>query len=228
MEKYKINGKPISLPTGWHDVKFKDALHVRENNFNAVQLFSFFSGIPDEEVERLNHDEDIYYFLQGFPFLYRAPIQDKPSIPRTVKYKNQRLIFPHILFDDPYDFGNTDVGQIEDMKVIIAKMAKEFIGEEERDITDLEMTKIYPYIVAIYIQPILEKEYDHGRAMKLAVELQSEMSYKEVVYMGNFFLVKLGGLTNGLKTGLPRRNWITKKLRQAYKRLISFLDSMLL
>ena len=121
------------------------------------------------------------------------------------------------------------------MKAVTAKKVKEFIGEDERDLNNMELIKIYPYVVAIYIQPIIaplisrndKSTYSYKRAMKIAEELGDQMSFKEVVYMGNFFLMKLGSLTNGSSRAFLSRNWIVKKLRLAYKKLIRILDSML-
>ena len=226
MEHYKINGKSISMPTGWHDVKYSDACNIIDNNLNPVQIFSLFSGIDEQEVERLNREDDIYYFLKGFPFLEKMPIEDKPAIPRSINYKGERVIFPHVIFNDPYDFGNTTVGQIEDMKAVISKKVKDIVGDEERDINNMELLTVYPYVAAIYIQPIIENEYNYNRAMKMAKELRDEMSFKEVVYMGNFFLMKLGSLVSGSKRGLLQRLWTVKKLRRGYRRLTNYLDSM--
>jgi hypothetical protein len=235
MEKYKINGKSISMPSGWADVTYKNAVHVLETNPNSVEVFALFTGMDVKEVEGLNKQDDIYYFLKGFPFLTSLPIEETPAIPRSITYEGERFLFPHVLFDDPYDFGDSEVGQIEDMKRIISDMAKDFIGEEERDITNLEMVKMFPAVVAIYIQPIVSpynnkdssSKYHYKRAMKIADELQNELSFKEVVYMGNFFLQKLGSLSLGLKRVSRMRYLILKKWRQAYKTLTAILDSML-
>jgi hypothetical protein len=225
MEKYKINGRLITMPTGWHDVKYKDALHIIETQPNAVQLFSMFSGMKEKEVEALNKQDDIYYFMRGFPFLETSPITKQPDIPRTIKYKGESYSFPHVLFDDPFDFGETSAGQIEDMKAISITMTTELLNGEDRSLTPEEVYKLYPMVVAIYIQKIIEKKYSYKRAVKMADELQNEMSFKEVVYMGNFFLLKLANLTNGLHKGLHRRSWIKKKLRLGFKTLTRILES---
>ena len=226
MEKYKINGKSITMPTGWHDVKYKDAIHILESDLNMVQIFSLFTGITEDEVKSMKGDKEISYFLEGFPFLKRLPVQDTPQIPRSIKYKGSRYFFPHVFFEDQFDFGETTVGQIEDMKAIIQKMSKEFLGDEERDLNYVEVMKIYPYIVAIYIQPIIEKEYNYKRAIKMSGEIPLELSFKEVVYMGNFFLLKLGDSMTGLRKGSRRLNWMKKKLKQAYRILATRLGFM--
>lgn len=227
MEKYKINGKSIEMPTGWHDVKYKDAIHILENNFDTVKIFSLFSGIPEDEVKELNKKDDIYHFLKGFPFLNRLPAQEVPSIPRSIKYKGVFYLFPHVFLDDAFDFGEISVGQIEDMKLTITNMMKEFKGDEVRDVTEMEVLKIFPPVVAIYLQAMIEKKYNYNRAMKMADELQGDLSFKEVVYIGNFFLLKLGGLITGLAKGSQRGNWMKRKSRLVFKTLMQRLASML-
>ncbi len=214
------------MPDGWHDVKYNDAINIIENNLDAVSIFSLFSGLDKKTVRNLNKRKDISYFLQGFPFLNKIPLQETPQIPRSLIYKGSRYYFPHVFLDDEYDFGESEVGQIEDMKAIIVNQTKEFTGDEDRLLTNLELMKLFPPVVAIYIQPIIEQEYNYKRAMKLADEIQKELSFKEIIFMGNFFLLKLGTSTSGLKTGLRPLNWIKKKSKLAFRTLIRTLDSM--
>lgn len=227
MEKYKINGQSITMPTGWHDVRYNDAMNILENQLNDVQVFSLFSGLSEKEVKNLNKEKDIYYFLQGFPFLNKLPIDIKGALPQTIKYKEARYELPYALPDDPYDFGDASVGQIEDMKAIMTKMVTEFLDGEERGLTNLEVFKIYPPLVAIFLHPILEgSEYDYKASQKLADRIQKELSFKEVVYMGAFFLMKLSVLINGSKKGLQNQHWMKRKWQQGYRKLARYLDSM--
>jgi len=225
VQKYKINGKPIQMPDGWHDVKYNDAINIIENNLDAVSIFSLFSGIDKNTVRKFNKRKDISHFLQGFPFLNKLPLQQTPQIPRSLIYKGSRYHFPHVFLDDEYDFGYSTIGQIEDMKAIIVTQTKEITGGEDRLLNNLELMKLFPPVVAIYIQPIIEQEYNYKRAMKLADDIQKELSFKEIIFMGNFFLLKLGASTSGLKTGLHPLNWMRKKSKQAFRTLIRTLDS---
>jgi hypothetical protein len=226
MHKRIINGKKFDMPDGWHDVSFKNGIRIIKENMNEMQIFSMFSNIPLKEIRELNSSNDIYYYLQGFPFLRTLPVSDNPQIPRSVKYKGERYSFPHVLLNDEYDFGNTSVGQIEDMKAIIAKMNKEFIKDEDRVLTNLEVFEIYSYVVAIYLQPIIEKNYSYARAMRMVEFIENELSFKEVMNMGAFFLTKLTHSINGYQKALRLPNWITKRLRRVQRSLVKHLDSM--
>lgn len=227
MKTYKIDGDKIQFPDGWHDVPYDKALKIIEGTLSDVEVFSLLTGMDKDRLLRLEKPKDVEIFMYGFPFLYGLPINDHPQIPITFKYGDQRYSLPHVLFNDPYDFGNCQVGQIEDMKAIIRKKIKEYVGDEEREMTNMEQIKLMRYVVAIFVQKIMDKEYSYDKSMKIADELGSNMSFKDVVSMGNFFLRKLIGLKSGSSMVWLHRLWIVKKLRRVQKRLINYLDSML-
>lgn len=227
MHKRKINKKTFNMPDGWHDVTFDNAMTIIKDNLNNVEIFSLLSGIPITEVKKLNKGEDVHYFLEGFPFLKKLPDINNPQVPRTIKYKGERYSFPHVLLDDEFDFGNTNVDQIEDMKAIIVNMNKDILKDEDRQLTHLELFEIYPYITAVYLQPIIEKNYSHARAMRMAKSIKAELSFKEVLNMGNFFFQKSIGSINGFQKGSLLPNWMTRKYKQGRRILVRLLDSML-
>ena len=228
MTRYKINGKKVNLPDGWHDVKFKHGVKILETEMNNIDIFSLFSGISKDEIRSVKNQESVYYFMQGFPFLNSLP--DVADIPMSVKIDG---LFYHLPFTDnldKYDLGNASVGQIEDMKACIKNLYYDMVEEDaegqRRATTALEDIKMKSYITAIYLQPFISGEYDYSEAMELREKLEDQLSFKDIHAIGNFFLLRLTGLTSGLQIGLLHRLWITKKLRQVFRRLIKTLDSM--
>lgn len=225
MRTYKINGKKTPMPDGWHDVKYCDAINIIENNLNDTEIFGLFAKMSKKEVRELN-GKDVRFFLDGFPFLKSLPIEDKPDIPISVNWKGSKLFFPHVMLNDEYDFGETSVGQVEDMKQVITSTTKQLIVEEDDKLTNLDMIRMMPMIVSIYIQPFINGSYDYKKALNVCEDLKKEMSFKEVCYIGNFFLIKLTGSINGLKKESLILKWIKRKLMQAYRILIKRLGFM--
>lgn len=216
MTIYKINGKETPMPDNWADVSYKDAMNIIENNLSEVEIFGLFAKMSDKEVRELNGD-DVKYFLYGFPFLRSTPMDDTPDIPMSIMWKGVRRFFPHADLKDDLDFGDTSVGQIEDMKQIITSASKELIVEEGDTLTNIDLIKMMPSIVAIYIQPFINGEYDYKKAMVISKEVESELSFKETVLMGNFFLYKLTTSINGLKKESRILKWIKRSWTQAYR-----------
>ena len=216
MTIYKINGNNTPMPDNWADVSYGDAMNIIENNLSEVAIFGLFAKMSKKEVRNLNGD-DVKYFLDGFPFLRSTPMDDTPDIPMSIMWKGVRRFFPHADLKDELDFGETSVGQIEDMKQVITSASKLLIVEEGDVMANIDLIKMMPSIVAIYIQPFINGEYDYKKAMNIAKEIETELSFKETVLMGNFFLYKLTTSTSGLMKGLHILKWIKKRWTQGLR-----------
>lgn len=68
----------------------------------------------------------------------------------------------------------------------------------------------YPMIVAIYCQKARDTVYNYEKAKALADEFQNANA-REIIEAGNFFLVKLLSLSNGLGASSPSKNQIQTK-----------------
>ena len=226
MRNIKVNGKKVSMPDGWHDVKFSDGFKIVKDQLNEVQTFALLSGMSVKKVRGLNKNEDIFYFVQGYPFLYSNPFNDTPSMPQSIKYKGDRIHFPFVMDSDPLDLGDCSVGQVEDMKALIATKIKEIGNEEDEELSNIDVLSIIPFIVSIYIQPFIDGEYDYKKAMLLVDDLKKNLSYKDMIHIGNFFLKRLQGLTNGLMKGWKKPHQMKRLFLLVLKKLQKLLGFM--
>jgi len=219
MEGYKLGKTSIKVPSGWHEISYNKAMELLEGEYNAVETLAILSNKTPEEIRKSTDIETIFYFTNTFLYLKQLPGTDYP---RSIQMGVDLIKFPA-----PIDLGNAEVGQVEDMQAIIMNMNKEFIGDETRELTEIELIKIMPYIAAVYIQKLLEGEYDGNRAQALVPRIKEEVSFKAITGMGYFFLSRLTDLMNGpesewQKAHLTRKRW-KRVFRNSMKRLAYML-----
>ncbi len=224
MEQYKLGKTPIKMPSGWHEINFNNAIEILEGNLNEIQTLALLSNKTEEEIRESTDIETIYYFINAFLFIKNLP-QKIDEFPRSVKMGDERIIFPFISYADQFDLGKADVGQVEDMILMITKMSREFTDDEERELTEMELIKITPYLVAIYIQKIIETKYNGERAMELVERIKKELSFKEVVSTGYFFLNRLPSFKTGQLNALRKYYSIPRRLKRGFLNLMQALVS---
>ena len=199
------------LPRGWHDISFEKGLKALEAD-NEVERLAILSDRSAEEIRKSTDIDSIYYFTHAITFLNSLP---DAAFPRSVKMGKDRILFPFVNYSDEFDLGDVAVGQVEDMQAILVKMNKEFVRDEERELTSAEMLKICPHVVAIYLQGIIE-DYDGQKAMMLVKRVQKELSFKDCVSMGYFFFLRLGALMTGQQSDWQNRASRLRRLRRAW------------
>ena len=229
MEKYKLGKTKIAMPSGWHEVPFKTGVELLENpEATPAEIMVLLSGVDIKTIRKATDKETLFYFVSAFEFIKTMPRNiENPQIPRSMKFRGDRLVFPYVMHGDLFDLGKTEVGQIEDMVATIKTMSKEFIGEvepdeESRAITENEQLKMVPFIVAIYLQKLINKEYDYDAAMRLVKDVE-QASFKDVANIGYFFFLRLIALTSGSMNGQLKPNSIQRKLKRGFWTLIKRL-----
>lgn len=213
MERYKLGKTKISVPSGWHEISYERGLKIFEGEMNEVEALALLADKKPKEIRKATDIETIYYFTNTFRFIKQLPA---PAFPKSVQLGGDKIRLP---FVDNYDLGDAEIGQVEDMQNIITKMNKEFIGEEERELTELELIKIMPHIAAVFLQKYLDGEYDWSKAEALVPRVKKEANFKAVVGMGYFFLSRLTDLSTGSPKGWQSRRSIKKRLRRVFKKL---------
>ena len=227
MEKFKIgkNKLRVSLPSGWHEVPFDKGVTILEGEMSEVEIMSLLSGVDKKELEESTDFETIFYLMNAYTFLKTLPDLTTPQIPRSVKFNNDIVIFPHVIYSDKFDLGKISVGQIKDMEMVITNMLYQ-IGEdgiEKKEVTNFETIRICPYLVAIFLQKVIDKKYDYDKAMKMVDEVSRQLSFKEVIHMGYFFLQRLSVLRLGSRKGSLKLGSMKRRFRRA---LMSLMQRM--
>jgi hypothetical protein len=229
MERFKLGKKKsISMPSGWHEVPFKKGVKIFEEELNEVETVAMLTDSNVEDIRDATDPESIYYLLSAFRFLRDIPHGlDRPQLPNSIKLSGNHIIFPHIIEQDKFDLGRSSVGQIKDMEMVLVNMGAEFKEDQDRPFTQLETILMCPPICAIYIQKLIDKEYDYNKAMKLSEVIKEELSFKEVLHIGYFFLKRLADLNDGLKKDSQIIRSTLRKLKRGLMNLIRRMGSIL-
>lgn len=197
MEHFKINAKKFSMPTGWHEVSFDEAVYIIENDCGTIEIFSRLSGLDQEYIKGLDDVETVNYFVGSFGFL--SDRNFSPEVPLSFYYDGTLKLTPSAHYNNIKDWGKMSVGQIEDMKKKYLDYLLDIRNEEDNkwSPSELEMYRIMPEIVAIYVQPILWGKYDYEQAGLIAKDIGSKMSFKDIVSICSFFFLRLNALLSG-------------------------------
>lgn len=195
MKQYKLNGQTVNIPEKWSECTFIQLVRMNLLPENEAQVVSIFTGMS-EDFLLLCKEVDIFEkILVDISFMST----DIPNIPIidfiTIDEKKYKV---------PKDLMFESVAQYEDMKVVIKQLQNE--GDK---LTDLEVMELYPSMIAIYIQPQIDGEYDYFKAQELANKIYL-LPCMEVIGIGSFFLMKynvlkLGTMNAVLKEGMNRR-----------------------
>jgi len=240
METFKLGSskKKISMPSGWHEVPFYKGLQIMEGGLSDIEIMGLLSDTDPEEIKNTTDSESIYYLMGAFLFLQDMPKGlEHPKMPQSIKIDDRYVIFPHVIYQDEFDLGKSSVGQIKDMEMVMLNMGTQFLANDEdneeeeqkenRPFTQLETVKMCPKLCAIYIQKLIDKKYDYDTAMKLSEKLERSMSFKEMINIGYFFLLRLSAFKNGQKKGYQKRPLIPRKLTRGFMNLIRRMDLIL-
>jgi len=230
MESYKLGpNTPIQMPSGWHEISYNKAVKILDGKLNEIETLALLTGRTEKEIRTATDVNTIFHFMNAFQFLKDLP-QKLDEFPRSVKLGEDRLIFPYISYADKFDLGKAEVQQVEDMLFMITKMSKEFEEDKGHEPTNEEfhnelLPKISPFLVAIYLQKIIETRYNGEHAMELVERVKKELSFKEVVSIGYFFLIRLMNFRSGSVKSLKIYHSIPRRLRRAFLDLIQRLVS---
>lgn len=226
MEAYKIGKlRNVKLPSNWSEVPFHKGLKIFEGELNEIEILALLSDREPEEIRKSTDIETIFYLINAFTYLGKLP--DELNFPYSAKTKDDILLFPNVDLDNKFDLGECSVGQVEDMQSIIvkecttyAKDDKDEDGNSTGKPTDEESKQMFsesmkaiPAIVSIYIQKIIDGEYDGKKALARVSEVE-QMSFKDVYVIGSFFLQRLVGLRGGQVKELHQRNTVLKRLKR--------------
>ena len=211
----------ITIPKGWHEVSFDNAIKLKEEDLTPVQILSLLSGVSEEKIKNSTDLTTIYYLANSVLFLNSWPLKKEPEFPKQVL--GHKL--PWVSYYDKFDLGGCNVEQVADMQAFITNQHKE-IGQD--NLTDLDVVKMFPAICAIYLQPIIHSEtYDYDKAILYSRVIKSTLDFKTVYNMGAFFLMKLQGLINGSDKELQKQNTLRMRFKRAYWNLVQRLVSIL-
>lgn len=184
MIEFKLNGKPLSIPTAWEELNCAQYLQIMDLGDDYLKAVSILSGL-DYETLKTAKIEGLESIIAATSFMNKVPdfggTCDSAGGYRLPK--NDKGQF-NIQFES--------LAQFEDMRALLKTC-----------IDAKSIAKAFPYFVAIYLQKIRDTDYSYSKAIEMVPEVMA-MPAKEVIITGSFFYVKLRSLLSGtLKTSPP-------------------------
>ena len=212
----------LNIPDNWNQVSYSKAIQILElDDLKPSSLISILTGIDEKIIRQSASKKQIKALYDVFPYWSNFPVVDQPTMPYVIGFKNQAIAVKHD-WSGAFDLGKVcTVGQIEDMLSIVRNSHSE-------SMQDIDLFKIYPSLIAIYLQALYDKsEYDYERAMEMVNDVSEGLSIVVALNVGGFFLLNLHALTNGKSSGYQKRSLAMKSLRRAWSNFKKALDLQL-
>lgn len=186
MIDFKLNGKKVSIATSWDELTWNQFNEVHTSGNDILKRLSIASGLDYESLKKATIIglEDV---IKAMQFMTKPPMWDTPVL-QCGPYK---LPTNH---KGQYNIQFESLAQFEDLRALIAKLPERTSSKD--------LNEQYPEMVAIYLQKVRDKEYDHNKALEMIAEVK-EMPAREVVTLGSFFLIKLLSLLTGTQNNSP-------------------------
>jgi hypothetical protein len=200
MKQYTLNGKGFNCPESWYDITLEQLLKLNVWYTRSLEAISICTGISEDEWSRSTDYALIDQVEQTLDFLSSHEGLKLEDVPQTIVLSGVEV--PPIS-----DIGTKCIGQYQDLKDYI----NEFFLAEGEEVDTIRRLSLYPKIVAIYIQPLIDGgEYDWKKAEEYSNQLLN-YSAMEVSAWGSFFIGKFRGLRNGTLKELQNLVTIAKK-----------------
>lgn len=185
MIKFNLNGKNISIASSWDDITYGQYLEIIKIKDDLLKLVSICSGLDYDFLKKATIS-GVESVIEAMSFVRSIPVLPE-KVTEIGSYKlpvNSKGGF-NIQFES--------LAQFEDMRSIM--MANKTSAD---DISD-----DFSSYVAIYLQKLRDKEYDHEKAMAMKEDVLNMPALK-VMALGGFFLARLLTLSIGTTASYPQ------------------------
>jgi len=175
--KHDQGSDQVTLPDNWRQVTWKQMSEMRKGTnycevFTGIALSDWNNKGATKAYMRLNN---LLSWVTTTPDWDRTDFKMKLN-GNEIDFKNVKL-------------QTESIGQYLDVEETI----RQFNAKKRKD---EDLVKLYPVVIAIYADKIINGEYDYKRAMKLIDEIKAQ-AYQKVNNIGSFFLTNMMTLTGG-------------------------------
>lgn len=165
----------IDIPESWGEVtyeKYKKFIQYVDGEQRLANLL----GV-DRSLFSVKNSIDIWEELAN---TCRFAFETQPKIE---EYKGV-IHFRGEIIHLPKDIRRNSIGQWEDVKILMKSCMVDDVVDENN------LIDIYPKVVAIYVQDVIDGKYDGAKAMELANDIEL-LQCEDVLSLGSFFLSRL-------------------------------------
>lgn len=183
MIQFKLNDKPLILPSCWEDTTFQQYIEIMKGKASGLsEAISLFTGIDIESIRKAKFTV-LDIVIQTLSFLNKTP-DFKGKADKIGSY-----MLP-LNSKGEYNIQFESLAQFEDMRKVIARI-------DGKNVVSITMS--YAEFVSIYLQKIRDTEYNYDKSKAMIPEIMG-MPAHEVIKAGSFFLIKLSNLLTGTTT----------------------------
>lgn len=192
MIQFKLNKKPIQVPSCWEDLTFAQSVEIMKGREDIISILT---GI-DHETLKNARIEGLETLLQCLSFLKKpyvvgAPCTEIGGYKLPINSKGE------------FNIQLESLGQFEDMRKAMASVP-------EKDV--VKHTLAYADYVAIYLQKLRDGVYSLDKASSMVPEVM-QMRGVDVISLGSFFFLKLWSLSTGTALSSLSTTQVGKKKR---------------
>lgn len=175
--KHDKGSDRVTLPDNWRQVTWKQMSEMRK----GTNYCEAFTGIPLSDWNNKGATKAYMRLNKLLSWATTAPDWDPTDF--KMKLNSNEIDFKNVKLQ------TESIGQYLDVEETI----RQFNVKKRKD---EDLVKLYPVVIAIYADKIINGEYDYKRAMKLIDEIKSQ-AYQKVNNIGSFFLTNMMTLTGG-------------------------------
>jgi len=171
---FKLNGKPILIPTQWIEVTYAQYIKLLTLKDDTIELVAIFTDMEYEQLKKM--------VIVGLDQILTALsfINTKPEFPGSVSECGPYKIPNNS--SGAFDIQFESLGQFEDMRHVMKQ--------------ELPVLQAYGKYVAIYLQKIRDNEYNPLVVPEIEQEILGYPAY-QVITLGAFFFLKLTNSFSG-------------------------------
>lgn len=212
MITFKISGAKHQIPTAWGDVTFDQCVKLLKTPNNRIDQIALFTQIPRDTLATAE--------LKGVEKIAIA----LSFLDTNMKFEPgpTRMVGPYVL---PRDVTLESLGQFEDLRELMRKLPQKNPDDYTAD-DHAEVYELYLSACAIYLQKILNGEYDPQQVENVKIRLRI-FSCIEVIQTGAFFFYKPLNISQGTTSRSQRIIQRLKRLLQDFPGYRKSLDSLL-
>jgi hypothetical protein len=204
--KFKLNGKPLNIPTSWDEVTYGQYLQmIKLEKDDPAAVIGILTGIESDVVRKAQ-----IVGLEQILIAVRLLRTESPDFTGKVT-KVGKYTIP-VNGNGEFNIKFESLEQFEDMRSVMLKTAN----------NPKSIIESYGEYVAIYLQKFRDGVYDAVKAEAMIETEIKAMPAKEVLAAGTFFLVKLlnllpGTAASSLPTNPPPNKVIGKRSKKSSK-----------
>lgn len=184
MISFKVNGKPVKVPTAWGELTYSQYQSILSWDGDMIKLVSLFTGLEYDSIRNA--------VISGLDKLLEALsfVTTQPELPGYVDQCGPYKIPDKV--KGKFNVQYESLAQFEDARSHMKKL----------DGTTATLVKTYGSIVSIYLQKLRDGEYDPLKVPSMEEEVKDFNAF-QVLSLGAFFFIRLTILLTGTGKGSP-------------------------